>query len=191
MTDFRKTYAAGRGIAVVFSNLGWGIAAVGLLLAAAGFVQGVMPGLGGSTDAVDLSARIGASMPGLGVAFFGLFSVMMAQQTRAAMDTADMTHRMLEIAARRAADETASAPKPAMSPQAQPEEAMATVEDDDIPAMPTMARPRSPLAAPRAVSPAPKAEAPTRAEPRIIGPVRPSAPAGTRPHPIFSARPPR
>lgn len=207
MEDFKKTNSAGRGIATLFSNVGWGIAAVGLLLAIAGFVLGAIPGSGGSVEPVTVTGRLGAAGLGIAVALFGLFSVMMAAQTRAALDTADMTLAMLKVArsGRSAAALTASKDTelarevPATQGQTPSRSAMepAPVREDqgstdDIPAMPVNLRSRL-------VAPIPQATTPTTAgqkggTSRTEPPLKPAAKApqaAPKPHPIFSAKPPR
>ncbi|CTQ49270.1 hypothetical protein [Jannaschia donghaensis] len=193
MDDFKKTNRAGRGIAMLFANVGWGIAAVGFLLAAAGFMLGATPGSVDAPGPITWTGRLVASAPGVGLALFGLFSVLMAAQTRAALDTADIMRAMLLQARRakpaapvvRSADpvEPAVAPMPAAPPPA-PAPVPAS---DDVPPMPPNLRPR---VAPVTPQPAqPPAKPTTRSEPVLKSTSKSGE--GPRPHPIFSAKPPR
>ncbi|WP_179381526.1 hypothetical protein [Jannaschia marina] len=196
MTDFKTTNPTGRGIALIFSNVGWGIAVVGLLLAIGGLV------FGGGGDA-PLTGRLAAAGVGVAVMLFGLFSVLMAAQTRAALDTADMTREMLALTrqqsrpARSAAPEvapTVAAPRPeTTAPPARPVETAATSDIvDDVPPMPAGLRLRAvpDTSPPKVDTPAvskPKPKSKVRSEPSVGA--SPKAPA-VKPHPIFSAKPP-
>ena len=195
MTDFKKSYPAGRMIARLFAQVGWAITLVGVLLAVTGGVIGAVPGTGGAEGPVGTIARVAATMPGLGLALFGLFSVMMAAQTRATIDSADIAREMLALARRRPAGVSA-APLPVTAPREAeapvPVEAAAEAEDD-IPDMPAATRPRF-AAAPRAEArpevARPVAKEEGRAEPVFVSAPK-AKPAPGKIHPIFSARPPR
>ncbi|MGC1260755.1 MAG: hypothetical protein WA873_08830 [Jannaschia helgolandensis] len=212
MSDFKKTYPLGRSISVLFSNIGWGLAAIGLLLAIAGFALGATPGSGGATGEVSLTARIAASALGLGIIAFGLMSLLLAVQSRAAMDTADMTREMLMLARRRperkalsrpqagTADIERDTPDEPVAPIRQPgsgavqDDALKAVPVDDVPPMPVHLKARlsaptptpTPAAAPRLSQPGPKSV--SRTEPGFAA--KPEG-AARRAHPIFSAKPPR
>ncbi|SFJ66584.1 hypothetical protein [Jannaschia pohangensis] len=197
---FKKTYPAGRSIASLFAKVGWGIVLIGVLLALAGALRGATPGTAVPVDAVSIVARIAAMGVGLGVMLFGLFSVMMAAQTRAAMDTADMTREMLGLARKRPADNARpAAPVAVAEPRpiaaAKPDPVAVAEEEpilDDVPPMPTILRPRPVTLSATKAEPvaAPKAEPALRAEPSL-GPRPKTEPVPERkPHPIFSAKPP-
>jgi len=210
MSDFKKTYPLGRSISVLFSNIGWGLAAIGLLLAISGFALGATPGSGGATGEVSLTARIAASALGLGIIAFGLMSLLLAVQSRAAMDTADMTREMLMLARRRperkalsrpqagTADIERDTPDEPVAPIRQPgsgavqDDALKAVPVDDVPPMPVHLKARlsaptpTPAAAPRLSQPGPKSV--SRTEPGFAA--KPEG-AARRAHPIFSAKPPR
>lgn len=185
MGKFTKTDRAGRGIATLFANAGWGIAAIGLLLAVAGAALGSAPGTGGASGTVDLLGRLTASLPGVGLALLGLFSVLMAAQTRAALDTADMTRALL--AAAQSTGRAGPLAAPSRARDAEP------VPPPSVPAAaPRAADPPSVPATPRApglslTAERPGAKAPARPEPTMNAAAAPKP----RPHPIFSAKPPR
>ncbi|SDY35952.1 hypothetical protein SAMN05444004_101232 [Jannaschia faecimaris] len=197
MDDFKKTNRAGRGIAMFFATVGWGIAAVGLLLAVAGAMLGAVPGSGGASDPVTITNRLGGAGPGIGIALFGLFSVLMAVQTRAALDTADMTRAMLAAARRGSPVATAAAPAAQPSNSITGKPIIRTPEGvDDSPPIPADLRPRMdapvPAASAGAVAPV---KSPSRPEPMLKAMPRPAVSRKTtdspKPHPIFSAKPPR
>lgn len=214
MTEFTKTQPAGRMIARLFAKVGWAIVLAGLALALAAALLGRFPGTAGGADAVTMLSRVVATLPGLGLALFGLFSVMMAAQTRAAIDSADIAREMLALARRRPISLLAAVPplgesgeerSLAFSGAAAGDDAAGTDEVPRHAAPPRTTRfAAAPTPPPRPEPPAPPpadarketAGKEIRAEPVFAASSRPKPAPGSKPapgkvHPIFSARPPR
>ena len=166
MSDATRKDRAGLGVATLFAVGGWMISAVGIGLATLDAV-----------GAEGVAARIVAAAPGLGLGIFGLFSVLVAIQTRAALDTADMTAEMLRLAQKAhhaPARPVSAGAMPAIEPPARRPAA---------PELPSLSR-----AASGPVKPV--TDPPPIFGPRLTAPTRPAA-SGPKVHPIFSARPPR
>ena len=164
MSDATRKDRVGRGVATLFAVGGWMIFAVGIGLATLGAV-----------GAEGVAARIVAAAPGLGLGLFGLFSVLVAIQTRAALDTADMTAEMLRLAQKAhhaPARPVSAGAVPAVEPPARAA----------APELPSLSRPAS--------GPVKPVTDPPVFGPRLTAPTRPAA-SGPKVHPIFSARPPR
>ncbi|MCK0168625.1 hypothetical protein MWU52_13785 [Jannaschia sp. S6380] len=134
MAEFRKTGRVGRTVAAILAYAGWAVVAVGLLLALAGALTGATPGAGAPAAGAGPIARVAAAALGAGIALIGLFAVMMAAQTRAALDTADLTRELLSLTRRRQDPRPAA---PVVSPKPVPDAAA-----DDVPPMPPSPRPR-------------------------------------------------
>lgn len=183
MGEFKKTSRAGRSIALLFANVGWGIAAIGVLLAIAGVLLGATPGSGGTDGPVTLLMRVVAAVPGAGLALFGLFAVLMAAQTRAALDTADITRALLGLAQTKGSASSLVARRDVgpVRDLAVPLPVVPTVEE--VPAKDQSPRPRGPVPV---TSPA-IVKADHRPEPTMKAAPKPTP----KPHPIFSAKPPR
>lgn len=161
----RRTDRVGFGIAKLFTVGGWGIAILGAGMAAYG-----------AYAADDMTARVGALLPGLAVAVFGIFSVLIAVQTRAALETAEMTREMLVLVRR----QTGSLPSrpPAEGPirQANRDVVAPEPEQPSRPgdgAMSGTSGKAAPIVASR------------------LGPPPKSGAVARKVHPIFTARPPR
>lgn len=181
MGKFKRTNRAGRGIALLFANVGWGIAAVGVLLAIAGVLLGATPGSGGIGGPVTLLMRVVAAVPGAGLALFGLFAVLMAAQTRATLDTADMTRALLGLA-----QSTGSA----ASLVGRRDVDLVKDTAVSLPVVPAAEEAPAKRPAPRAPLPVTSpaiVKADHRPEPTMKAASKPTP----KPHPIFSAKPPR
>jgi hypothetical protein len=116
MIGYERTYATGRTVASIMELFGWGLVAVGALAALAGFTTGGL--LGAAQQSFgrgnpDLIVRILGMLPGLAIVWAGLVSIMLTQQARASMDSAEMAREMLKLSRDIKQDQ------PAQSPQVQ------------------------------------------------------------------------
>ncbi|WP_157727643.1 hypothetical protein [Stappia sp. ES.058] len=101
MYGYHRFYKTGRAVTSLLESIGWLIVSLGVIVALAGFVSGGLMGMtsrnfgGGS---VSIIFRIIASVPGILVVGSGLMSIMLAQHTKATIDTSEMTRELLDIA---------------------------------------------------------------------------------------------
>lgn len=101
MFEYERTYKTGRAVTGWLEFLGWAIVVLGVIVALAGFASGGFLGMasrnfgGGNTPFL---FRIISMVPGILVAAGGLMSIMLAQHTKATIDTAEMTRELLAIA---------------------------------------------------------------------------------------------
>ncbi len=200
MSEFTKTQPAGRMIARLFAQVGWAIVLLGVALAAVAALLGRFPGAEAASDPVSILARVLAALPGIGVALFGLFCVLMAAQTRAVIDSADIAREMLVLARRRPISLLAAIPplgevERAPSARVPPLRGNLQGEDgsagDAAPARaPAVAAPVAAARSEQAAERTGEARKEPRAEPIFATRSR-VKPAPGKVHPIFSARPPR
>jgi hypothetical protein len=101
MYGYERSYKAGRAVCTWIEFVGWSIVALGVILAFVGLASGgIMGSLSrnlGQGDTLPI-LRIFSMMPGILMAAGGLISIMLAQQTKATIDTAEMTRELLVIA---------------------------------------------------------------------------------------------
>ncbi|HFE38745.1 MAG TPA: hypothetical protein ENK06_10080 [Gammaproteobacteria bacterium] len=84
----RSDYEVARKVSRFISFLGWVVFALGIIVAFAGFVNGVQSRYGGGVSIIGM-------LPGLGITVSGLFLVAAGQVTRATVDNADHTREIL------------------------------------------------------------------------------------------------
>jgi hypothetical protein len=106
MYSAERSYSTGRGVATVLELFGWVIVLIGFILALVGFSNGGSAGLlsrgfGGPTP--PLGFRLLGMIPGILIIAGGLLSIMLTQQSKATLDTAEMTREMLELMRKRPA----------------------------------------------------------------------------------------
>lgn len=101
MYTYERSYNTGRAVCALLEIFGWVIVVLGVIVALAGFASGGFMGMasrnfGGSSAPFIL--QIVSMVPGVLVAAGGLISIMLAQQTKATMDTSEMTRELLRVA---------------------------------------------------------------------------------------------
>lgn len=101
MYGYERSYKTGRAVTSWLEFVGWVIVVLGVVVALAGFASGGFMGMasrnfgGGSTPFI---LRIVSMVPGILIAASGLMSIMLAQHTKATIDTSEMTRELLAIA---------------------------------------------------------------------------------------------
>ena len=153
MPAFDERYSTSRSIFGFVENCAWIVLVFGLLLAALGlFTGGLIGQFAGpfGQREVPVFVRLIAMIPGLATAFVALGAILMVQFGRAAVETAAMTHELLEIARRqerRGPPETEPmtyvAPAPKVVPAGAAGIGMPAVEPD-APVKPRLVLPEGP-----------------------------------------------
>lgn len=101
MYSFERSYKAGRSVCSWLEFVGWAIVILGGILTVVGFASGGIMGMASSNFGrgdIPFIVRMVSMIPGVLMAAGGLMSIMLAQHTKATIDTAEMTREMLKIA---------------------------------------------------------------------------------------------
>ncbi|MBL3595760.1 hypothetical protein JMM63_09275 [Rhodovulum sulfidophilum] len=98
MLSYERSYGTGRFVCALIEIFGWLLVVVGGIVAIIGFGAGGVLGSGGfgSPSGAVISGFLSAT-PGLATVGIGLISIMLTQQTKATLDTAEMTRDLLAI----------------------------------------------------------------------------------------------
>ncbi|APH73426.1 hypothetical protein [Aquibium oceanicum] len=103
MIAYERSYGTGRSVCSVLEFFGWVVVVFGILAAFVGVVSGGFLGAmsrGFGERDPHFMVRVIAMIPGLLMVVAGLISVTLAQQSRATLDTAEMTRDLLDLAKR-------------------------------------------------------------------------------------------
>ena len=103
MIGYERSYGTGRAVCSLLEFVGWAIVILGIIVALVGFASGGFMGMASrnfGAGSTPVAFRLISMVPGILVSAGGLISVMLAQHTKAAMDTAEMTRELLKISSR-------------------------------------------------------------------------------------------
>ena len=92
-----RSYEAARGYYSTLEFLAWGVIALGAIVAFGGLVTASQVGRGFGSNASTI-AIVSAFVPGVGLAFVGFLGLVICQNGRAAVDTAEYSQQMLKVA---------------------------------------------------------------------------------------------
>ncbi|WP_146176291.1 hypothetical protein [Rhodovulum kholense] len=98
MFGYERSYGTGRFVCALIEIFGWLLVTLGIIASIVGFAVGggFEPGGFGSSSGSVLPRFLSAA-PGLLTVTIGLISIMLTQQTKAILDTAEMTRDLLAI----------------------------------------------------------------------------------------------
>ncbi|MCW2308296.1 hypothetical protein [Rhodobium gokarnense] len=121
MNSYERTYRAGRAVCAWVELVAWVGVFFGAIAAISGFMSDGLASLFSSSlvqQETPFLLRIMFAVPGLLVVWGGLRTIMDVQQTKASIDTAEMTREMLTLA--RAFSKNVERPRASVPPSAHP-----------------------------------------------------------------------
>ncbi len=92
-----RSYEAARGYYSTLEFLAWGVIALGAIVAFGGLVTASQVGRGFGSSASTF-AIVSAFLPGVGLAFVGFLGLVICQNGRAAVDSAEYSQQLLKVA---------------------------------------------------------------------------------------------
>lgn len=101
MYAYERSHKTGCTVRNWIEFVGWGTVVLGVIFALVGFASGGFIGMASGNfgeGSTPFTLRIVSTVPGVLVAAGGLMSIMLAQHTKATIDTSEMTRELLAIA---------------------------------------------------------------------------------------------